>query len=237
MSSGPADVAGAAGRGGIDDCWNRIGVRGDASCPQLAEHVHCRNCPVHAAAAARLLGVALPPGHLDYWTRHVAQPRAVEEPDTHSVLVFRVGAEWLALPTALFKEIAARRAIHSIPHRGGAVLGLVNIRGELLACISLWRILGIERDAERKEAGQRALEERLLVIEGASGRMACPVDEVHGILRYHPRELNPTPATIARTPASYTRAVLPWRNQSVGLLDQELLCHTVDRSLSSATAT
>ena len=36
----------------INDCWNRIGVRGDASCPELEQHVHCRNCPVYSAAAA-----------------------------------------------------------------------------------------------------------------------------------------------------------------------------------------
>ncbi len=39
----------------IDDCWNRIGVRGDGSCPRLAGYIHCRNCPVHDAAAARVL--------------------------------------------------------------------------------------------------------------------------------------------------------------------------------------
>ena len=32
----------------IDDCWNRIGVHGDKSCPLLDEHVHCRNCAVYA---------------------------------------------------------------------------------------------------------------------------------------------------------------------------------------------
>ncbi len=36
----------------IDDCWNRIGVRGDGSCPELKRHIHCRNCPVYSAAAA-----------------------------------------------------------------------------------------------------------------------------------------------------------------------------------------
>ncbi len=47
----------------VDDCWNRIGVRGDKTCERLAEHVHCRNCPVHAAAANRLLDrLALPAG-------------------------------------------------------------------------------------------------------------------------------------------------------------------------------
>jgi len=35
-------------------CWRRIGVSGDRSCPELAQHVHCRNCPVYAGAAQRL---------------------------------------------------------------------------------------------------------------------------------------------------------------------------------------
>ena len=39
----------------IDDCWNRIGIYGDKSCPVLPEHIHCRNCSVYSAAATRLL--------------------------------------------------------------------------------------------------------------------------------------------------------------------------------------
>ncbi|SDV46390.1 chemotaxis protein CheW [Chitinasiproducens palmae] len=39
----------------VDDCWNRIGVYGDASCERLAEAIHCRNCEVYASAAIRLL--------------------------------------------------------------------------------------------------------------------------------------------------------------------------------------
>ena len=39
----------------IDDCWNRIGIHGDKSCPLLSEHIHCRNCAVYSAAATRLL--------------------------------------------------------------------------------------------------------------------------------------------------------------------------------------
>ena len=34
-----------------DACWRRIGVAGDRTCPELAQHVHCRNCPVYAGAA------------------------------------------------------------------------------------------------------------------------------------------------------------------------------------------
>ena len=39
----------------VDDCWNRIGVFGDKSCPRLERHIHCRNCEVYGAAAIALL--------------------------------------------------------------------------------------------------------------------------------------------------------------------------------------
>ena len=39
----------------IDDCWNRIGVRGDHSCERLVRHIHCRNCEVYERSAAELL--------------------------------------------------------------------------------------------------------------------------------------------------------------------------------------
>ena len=39
----------------VNACWDRIGVQGDASCPELKQHVHCRNCPVYSAGAMQLL--------------------------------------------------------------------------------------------------------------------------------------------------------------------------------------
>ena len=38
----------------FDDCWNRIGISGDRSCPELVQHVLCRNCPVFEAGAGVL---------------------------------------------------------------------------------------------------------------------------------------------------------------------------------------
>ncbi|HSW14088.1 MAG TPA: chemotaxis protein CheW [Solimonas sp.] len=223
---------------GFDDCWNRIGVRGDASCPELKKHVHCRNCPVYSAAATQLLDIGLPPDYLDRWTRHVAQDKQVIEAHTHSVIVFRVEAEWLALPTVVFSEIASLRRIHSIPHRrNGIVLGLANIRGELLACVSLEQILGLEQQGERRQERQRVIDERLLVLDYEGHRSVCPVDEVYGIQRFHGRMLAAAPATLAKAATPYIKSVLSWQDKSVGLLDEQLLFHTINRSLASATAT
>jgi chemotaxis-related protein WspD len=216
-----------------NDCWNRIGVRGDSSCPELRKHVHCRNCPVFSAAAAGLLDAEPPPGYLDGWSGQLAQKKAEAEADARPALLFRIGAEWLGMPTDALQEIAALRPIHSIPHRrDGLLLGLANIRGELLICVSLQRILRLEETSEPAPSQQRSVSRRLLVLLRDGSRAVCPVDEVHGIERFGARERAPVPATVAKAAATYTQAVLAWRGSSVGLLDGELLFHTINRSLS-----
>ena len=219
----------------IDDCWNKIGVRGDSSCPLLAQHIHCRNCPTYSSAAARLLD-ADAPADLTSWTRHIAQEQTLGERDTDSILVFRIGTEWLALATSVFREIASLGAIHSLPHRrGGTVLGVTNVRGELLVCMSLLSVLGIEAAVGRRTGRRRIPDPRLLVIQRGGQTIVCPVDEIHGIERFHPQKLQEVPATVAKASATYTKGVLPWKEKWIGLLDERLLFDTFERSVSFAS--
>jgi chemotaxis-related protein WspD len=153
-------------------------------------------------------------------------------------MIFRLGAEWLALPASVFQEVAEPRPVHSLPHRRGRLLqGLVNVRGELLICVSLGKLLGIEtaaaapavRDGQARIEG--AIYERLVVVATEGGRLVFPVSEAHGIERFVPERLQPVPATLGLASARYARGILPWRGHSVGCLDDGLLFHTLNRSL------
>jgi chemotaxis-related protein WspD len=217
-------------RAAISDCWNRIGVRGDASCPELARHIHCRNCPIFSAAATELLDAPLSGDDLAQATGHVARAKPVGAASTQSLLVFRIGAEWLALPTAIIREIAGPRPIHALPHRrDGVVLGLANIRGQLLVCAALGRILKLE-DSGMPARG--VAEARMLVTLQGNAGTVYPVDEVFGVQRFPPHELVAVPGA----GTVHVRAVLSWQAKSVSLIDEDLLLSTVNRSLASATA-
>jgi len=222
-----------SGSPAIHDCWNRIGVRGDGSCAELEKHVHCRNCPTYSAAAARLLDRELPAGYRSEWTEHFARVAQEVELDTHSVLVFRIGLEWLALPVGNFLAVSELKPIHSLPHRRSRVVrGLVNFRGELLVCISLEEALALERTPGNEVNSRLSVHQRLLVVSRDGGRLAFPVEEVHGIHHYHLREVQAVPATVAKAAATYTKGILAWRERSVGILDDELLFDTLNRSLA-----
>lgn len=217
------------------NCWNRIGVHGDASCTQLTQHIHCRNCPVYSAAAVSLLDAEPPADYLAQWTHQVAQHVQPAQGQQFSAVMFRVSGEWLALRTPVLKEIVSVRTIHSIPHRrSAAALGLANIRGELLVCFSLPQVLGLEQEqaAAALPGKQRAVAARFLVLQLDAHRAVCPVDEVHGIARFQSGEVKTAPATVSRATIAYTRSVLPWQGRTVGLLDEQLLFHTLNRSLA-----
>jgi len=211
-------------------CWNEIGVQGDASCSKLPEAVHCRNCPVYSKAGVQLLDRPLLPEYRRAWTEHFAQEKALATPAKTSALLFRIGAEWLALPTQVFQEAAERRLVHSLPHRRQSlVLGLVNVRGELLICVSLGHLLGLDTPRIRGET--RLTYDRLLVTNWDGHRFVFPADEVRGIHRFQMSDLTEPPATLAKSRLSYTQGILRWQGRAVGLLEADLLLSALNRSL------
>lgn len=212
-------------------CWSDSGVYGNGSCLELQKFVHCRNCPVYSAAAVRLLDRPLSDNYRQEWTRHFSEERRLPEAGNTSVILFRIQTEWLALPTHSFQEIAEQRPLHSLPNRpGGIVLGLANVRGELVTCISLGHFLQVEGMASLESI--RAYYRRLLIVNWEGTKLAFPVDEVHGPNRFHPRELKSPPLTVARSNPRYAQAVLSWQNRAVGLLDAELLLSSLNRCLA-----
>jgi chemotaxis-related protein WspD len=247
MAHGAIETAGMIAS--VDDCWNRIGTRGDQSCPKLAEHFRCLNCPVFAQMAARLLDRPLADAELaesaaesttatsqspsrQHGTPRLETSEAHDDPaGTHAVLVFRIADEWLALPSAALRQVDNIRPIHSLPHRRNrVVLGLVNIRGALTVAASLGELLHLDRTAGGKYAARNSYA-RMLVAAHRGEPVAFPVDEVEGVVRFAAGALLPVPTTLAHASASHARGVLVWRERTIGLLDTDRVFESLARSL------
>jgi chemotaxis-related protein WspD len=217
----------------VHDCWTTVGVRGDGSCGELERYVHCRNCPVYSAGAMRVLDAEIAAADTEKWTAHVSQPKKALEPDSRAVVIFRLGVEWLGLAAAAVSEVTDLLVVHSLPHRrNSVVLGLTNLRGELVVCASLASLLNLSADNGPAVQDRHRRQQRLLVLRHEQVRAVCPVDEVHGIHRFSPALLQEVPTTIASASQTYSRAILPWHNRSVGVLDEGLLMGALKRSLA-----
>jgi chemotaxis-related protein WspD len=213
----PADQAAAAG------CWSEVGVAGDRSCVHLAEHVHCRHCPVYEGAARRILERPVDGAYRAHWAQRLRQPSAVLEVPDASALVFRVGAEWLAVAASMVVSVAPVAPVHRVPHRsGGAMLGVVNVDGRLVPALSLASLLGIDEASGAAVTGRHVFA-RLLVLDCAGQPCALPVAELKGLVRYAGAGLATPAATIDKGLGRHLAGVLAHDGLLVGVLDPALL--------------
>ena len=218
-----------------DTCWNQIGVRGDRSCPELKGAIHCQNCPVYGQAGRDLLERAAPDGYIAEWTELLAQSRQqqdTEQLNAVSVTIFRLGSEWMALPAGIFNQVLPPNPVHTLPHCSTRILrGIVNVRGQLLLCVSLHELLGVTDQATIAATTTTPFAphktsrgySRLVVIEQQSHIWTFEVDELYGLQRCLSKEFSNRPTLASQTLESFTKNILHWREKSVSYLDSDHL--------------
>lgn len=216
---------------GIDDCWNRIGVIGDQSCEKLEQAVHCRNCGVYAGAAQRNLQRPVGDDYKKEWAAHFRQPAAGTQQLDASCLVFRIGREWLSLPTKIFVSVAPQARPHRLPHRTEPGLsGIVNVGGTLYPCMSLAALLGIDENEGDAATGRHTFA-RLLLTQWEDQAYALPVADLHGILRYATKSVQAPAATINKGLSRFLSGVIAHQDMHIGVLDPALIGYQLARSL------
>ena len=215
----------------MDDCWNRIGVIGDQSCPKLQQFVHCRNCDVYAGAAQRNLQRPVGAGYQQEWAAHFRQADAGSQQLDASSLVFRIGREWLSLPTKLFVSVAPQAKPHRLPHRNSRGLsGVVNVSGKLYPCMSLAALLGIDESEGEAAAGRHTFA-RVLLMQWEDQAYALPVADLHGILRHASAAMLAPAATINKGLQRFLTGVIAHQDMHIGVLDAALIGHQLARTL------
>ena len=236
----------------FNDCWNKIGVKGDRTCPELETFIHCYECPVYAAVGDSLLEREPPADYLEDWI-NVLEDKSdtldiydgvqtiIRTDAAISIIIFRLGNERLALPVKILQEVTHPCVIQPLPHRSNELfLGLVNIRGEILLCASLSYLLHIEtteinlsdKTNKKEISSTKSINlQRMIVAGTAEDKWVFPVDEVHGIFRFHLQELQETPVVISKSAEGYTKGIVYWEGEKVNFLDFDLLFCTLNKKI------
>lgn len=208
-------------------CWD-IGMTGDRSCEALSRFVHCRNCPEYSNLGRALFDREMTAEYRREVSQALSQAAAAPVKDAVSVMVFRVGSEWLAIKTNIFQEIVPAQRIYVLPFRSGGVLaGLVNVNGELLLCVSLQAALGLPSGA----GTERRAKSRMCVVGTGRERFAFCVNEVLGVRRVPRAGLRTVPVTLVKSPSAQTAWCFDLDGLNVGLIDERKFFNFLDRSL------
>jgi purine-binding chemotaxis protein CheW len=87
----------------------------------------------------------------------VAEPllREVPAPPAERLVVFSVGTERFALPLSAVREVVPPHPPFSrVPRAGGAVRGVMNLRGRVVAVVDLAELVGLPPQPLRSGQGQ-----------------------------------------------------------------------------------
>ncbi|WP_068468140.1 chemotaxis protein CheW [Candidatus Protochlamydia phocaeensis] len=170
--------------------------------------------------------------YIHEWTDLLRKKEDVKkQEDRISVVVFRLGQEWLALNTIYFKEVLPSRPIHRIPHRTGKILlGVANLGGELQPCMALHRLLEIDISITKPKRNSYQ-SDRMIALAKDNEVWIVPVDEVEGIHNWYLSSIGNVPVNIVKSSNNYLKGIMTIANKSIGLLDEELLFYSLKRSL------
>lgn len=211
-------------------CWRRIGVwSSDApSCPELKRVSHCHNCEVFKQAARAVFSDTL------VEEIETGNPAVLGDGDW-SLVPFRMGSVWLALPSANIVSIAPVQEIHSIPRRSNLVLhGVVAVQGEIYVSVSLSKLMGLSREESSAPDYARGVFERLVIASLGEVQIAFKVDEVRGIRRIHKKDAQNSSPDFHQGIAQFIQCSVMLeedRSYSCGVLDEKGLAVELQKVL------
>ncbi len=178
--------------------------------------------PALGDAILRLLDRPVAPAELESGAELAARPMAPGNRRASRYLLFRVGDETAALVATALRRVTPVVRTRPIPHRVSGVLrGVCNIRGELVLCADLHRLLGLARGGAGADEGTASDPRRMVVAGPADNSWAFEVDALVGIESIDPAEIHAPPVTVEYALADFTAGVTEAGGRSVTILDAE----------------
>jgi len=143
--------------------------------------------------------------------RQLAAPltKTTELADCLEVLVFTLGRETYAAPTSQVREVQPLRDVTPLPGTPNYLVGVVNLRGRLLAVMDLRRFFDLEAQALSNL-------NRILVVEHASVHLGVLADTVLGVRQVTQATLTPELPTLTDIRRDFLTGITP---DSVIILD------------------
>lgn len=148
---------------------------------------------------------------------------AIEEEvtDRQSLLLFRIGEEWYSVRVSDVREIFQEYEITPVPGVPDYVLGVVNVRGEILSVTDPAKLMRLGRIPVE----QGDLPAIVVIFEDIATAMV--VDEIGDITEVANESIEPPVSIIDRAQAEFISATVHIENTMVGLINTERMLEPV----------
>lgn len=148
---------------------------------------------------------------------------AVEEDhgDSEGILLFRLGDEWYGVYVSDVREIYQEYAITPIPCVPDFILGVVNIRGEIISVMDvakLMRLGHLTTDLEFAPA---------IVLQNEECAVAVVVDEIGDILGVGRDKVEPPLSLMDKVSAEFIAGSIYWESRLIGLVNTDRILEPI----------
>jgi purine-binding chemotaxis protein CheW len=150
---------------------------------------------------------------------------AIEEEvsDRVGILLFRIGEEWYAVRVADVREIFQEYDVTGVPCTPEFILGVTNVRGEILSVTDPALLVGLGRIA-----GEAGVQLPAVVIKNEATTTALVVDEIGDIVEVSSEAIEPPVSIMDRSQAEFVAGSVFVNQTMIGLLDVDRLLAPVD---------
>jgi purine-binding chemotaxis protein CheW len=139
---------------------------------------------------------------------------------------FYLGDLYLGLPVDRVQEVLTPQEITPVPLAPPALRGLINLRGDIVAAIDLWKTSLAPASSAAVRPPERPMN---VVVRRGTDRTSLLVDGVDEVVAVDPARLEAVPTTLSAGVRALVRGVHPIGDQLLLLLD-------VDRLIAEAAS-
>ncbi len=134
--------------------------------------------------------------------------------DRTPIARFLISGEWYGLDVRKIREVLEIKKISWVPGTPNYVLGVVNLRGEILSIIDLGRYFGLD-------GSSRTVDSRIIVVEANRVEAGLLVDFVSDIIQVEPEEIQPPLVTLNRIKSEYIHGEISFEDKLIAMLNLE----------------
>lgn len=117
------------------------------------------------------------------------------------VLCFYLGEQEYATDITQVREVLDLAPITFIPHTPEFVLGVINLRGQIIAVVDLRKFFDLPGSADRNSR------EKIMILSLRDRTVGALTDSVSQVRSLDPAELGPPPATLGEIEAQFITGV------------------------------
>lgn len=128
-------------------------------------------------------------------------------------VVFKVGQEEYGFDILIVNAIETYQGVVSVPNAPDYILGILNLRGDVIPVFSLRVKFGLKEDTIGTE--------QLIITRTNGMSVGFKVDAVDGIVEFEEKDLNEVPMIINSDKTKYAKMVANKDNHMIILLDHD----------------